>query len=278
MNPRKNRKRENSKSRGVRIHKTAALLVLFCLCVGGISMVSARYIKQTEIKSKAVTADEFYFESDLLDGNTHEVVATNDENGTATASVTVRLKNYADELRYSGITIEYTLAVSPADGVQIQYGSNAVTSSEATHTLEKNKQSQEDITLSGLKPGKSYTVTATTQGNTYQKTLTGTIKVTAPDQSVYASLKDETQYIEVTVWTTDYSESVKLTYGNIGLLPDNTDAKLQNAVSSGSTITENNWRANTSHVFRFFKSDTNKSYQVTVDNESKEVTVSEKQQ
>lgn len=282
MNLQKNTKREHGKVRGARIDKTVALLVLFCLCIGGISMVSAKYMKQNETKNNAATASEFYFESDLLDGKVHEIVPT-DNNGT-TASVTVRLKNYADELRYSEVAIEYTVTVTEQDdtsvsGVQIKYP-NSDDNTTAQHIIAAEEKNHADVTLSGLQAGHNYIVTATTN-NLYQKTLTGTIKVAQPDTSVYASISDKTQYIEVTIWTTDYAGAVKLNYGNIGLIPDNTDTKMVDAKSTGGTIAEGNWGANTSHVFRFFKTDVNKQYQVTVNNEnneSKEVTVSEKQQ
>lgn len=273
MNPQKNKKIENIKIRGVRINKTVALLVLFCLCIGGISLVSARYIKQTDTNNNSVAAKEFYFESDLLDGGTHEVVAT--DNGTA--SVTIRLKNYVDELRYSETQIDYSVEVQEADNDSKLEKSNITNQTGNIATGEKHTQ---DVTISNLQAGKTYKVTATTN-NIYQKTLSGTIKVTAPDTKVYAEISSNTdQYIEVTVWTTDYTGNIAMTYDNKTLLPDNTDEKMKDVLSENNTFYSENWGANTSHVFRFFKT-TNaagKTYQVTVnnDNDSKEVTVSEK--
>ena len=269
MNPQKNRKIEDNKSRGVRMNKTVALLVLFCLCIGGISLVSARYIKETKTDNNSAAAEEFYFESDLLDRTTHEVVAT-EENG-ATASVTIRLKNYVDELRYSDRTIDYTVAVTEEESNTSVPDNNI---ENKTGTIATGDCNYKDVTLKELQAGKSYTVTATTN-NAYQKTLTGTIKVAGTDDKVYASISDRTEYIEVTVWTTDYEGTVTLTYADIGLVPDNTDTKMNGQLSTGGTITENNWKANTSHVFRFFKNDTAKKYQVATD-DNKEVTVSAK--
>lgn len=272
MNPQKNRKRKTDKGRSRHINKTVLLLVLFCLCVGGIALVSAKYIKQNVTKNNSAMASEFYFESDLLDGKEHEVVATED-NGK-TAKVTLRLKNHVDELRYSETEIDYTISVVQKDGtkaedVTIDQENGTIAAGKATNDRQTHDV---DVTLSGLKAGETYTVTATTD-NTYHKMLSGTIKVLLSDTKLYASISDKTQYIEVTVWTTDYAGEVKVTYGNIGLIPDNTDAKLKNAKSTGGTITESDWKENTSHVYRFFKSDVNKNYRVTVSN--KEVTVSE---
>lgn len=279
-NPQNNKKVQNNKGRGAGWNKTVVLLVLFCLCIGGISMVSAKYIKENTTKNNSATAKEFYFTSDLLDGKQHEITPT--ENNGKMANVTIRLKNHIDDLRYSETEIKYKVSVTEKDAetssdtaedVYIAYGTEESADVNGLYTLEAGKKEDVDVTLSNLQAGKTYTVTATTD-NIYKKTLMGTIKVSEPDTKIYASLHDETQYIEVTVWTTDYAGTVNLKYGDIGLLPDNTDTKMKDASSKGGTITDNDWKANTSYVFRFFKSDANKEYKVTVND--KEVTVSEK--
>ena len=280
MNPQKNRKRQNNKGRGVRGSKIVALLVLFCLCIGGISMVSAKYIKQNNTKNNSATAKEFYFESDLLDGKEHEVVATKAADGTATASVTIRLKNYADELRYSETEIQYEVSVTEknsdegtdTDPNEQSEDSNIVITGD-TGTIDAGAKNHADVTLSNLEAGKTYVVTAATS-NIYQKTLTGTINVVAPDDTLYAYVRDNTQYIEVTVWTTDYAGEVTLKYDNKTLLPDNTDTKMRDVSTTNATFYQGSWEANTSHVFRFFKTNEKNTYQVTVN--GTEVTVSEK--
>lgn len=276
-NPQKNRKKQNNKGRSVVGNKPVVLLVLFCLCIGGISMVSAKYIKQNATKNNSATAKEFYFTSDILDGHTHEITPMNSD-GT-TANVTIQLKNHIDDLRYSETEIKYKVSVTEKDAgtaqnVKIDYGEDSEADSSGYHIIAPGNIQNANITLSNLKAGKTYIVTATTD-NIYKKTLTGTIKVTGADKKVYAAVNDENQYIEVTVWTTDYSGKVSLTYGDIGLLPDNTDTKMKDALAKGSTISETNWDTNISHVFRFFKTDTSKTYQINVNGE--EVTVSEKE-
>lgn len=246
--------------------KAVVFLILFCLCMGAVSMVSAKYLKEIVTKNNSVTAKEFYFESDLLDGKTHKVSPT--DNGTA--KVTVRLKNYADELRYSETAIDYEVTVKESGS---DTAAGGVTIDPPTGILTAESKRYADIVISGLQPGITYTVTATTS-NSYHKTLTGTIEVAAIDRNVHASINDQTQYIEVTVWTTDYSGSITLKYdGNIGLSPDNTDT-LMSQNKTGDLITIDSWKANTSHVFRFFKDNTNESYEVTEN--GTEVTVSAK--
>lgn len=263
MNTNKIKKRKQNKSRGA--NKIVAFLVLFCICIGGIAMISAKYIKQTTTNKNAATAKEFYFESDLLDGDTHEVTPT--DKGTAT--VKIRLKNYVDELRYSETEIQYKISVKETGS---DTEDNDITVKNGSGTIETGAKHYADIELSNLQAGKSYTITATTD-NIYHKTLKGTIEVSKPDTDINASVHDETQYIEVTIWTNDYSGNVTLSYGNsIGLSPDNTDSKMKGK-TTGETITID-FKANQSHVFRFFKENTDAKYDVQIN--GKEVTVIEK--
>ena len=273
MNPQKNSKGKNNKGRGARVNKVVALLVLFCVCIGGISMVSAKYIKQRDLDDNSAKAQEFYFESDLLDGGEHEIVATKDAVGNVTGSVTIRLKNYVDELRFSETEIVYDVSVKKTDtNTDTDTLLPASSIQNKSGTIAAGSKQKQDVTISNLEPGKTYLVTAVTD-NIYKKTLQGTIKVLAPDENVNAAVNDQTEYIEVTVWTTDYTGEVTLNYGNIGLIPDNTNAKMRGASSTGGRISESNWEANTSYVFRFFKTDTDQKYDVAVS--GTEVTVSE---
>ena len=233
-------------------------------------MVSARYIQQHDTDKNSVSAKEFYFESDLLDGGTHEIIPT--ENGGTTASVTIRLMNYVDELRYSGTKIDYTVTATEKSNGTALADTNI---GNRTGTIDTDAKHYADVTLSNLQAGKTYTVTATTS-NIYKKTLTGTIEVASADTAIHASISNNTdQYVEVTVWTTDYAGEVKVSYGDIGLIPDNTDSMMDGKVSTGGTITKADWGTNTSHVFRFFKTTASTTYQTSVS--ETEVTVSAKQ-
>lgn len=267
MSPHKNQNRKNRKDRSAHRNMAAALLVFFCFCVGGIAMVSAKYIRQTTTKKNAVTAKEFYFESDLLDGKEHEIIPT--ENQGTTASVTIRLKNHVDALRYSDTAIAYTLSVRESGS---DSSATDVTITNGSGTIATGSVQDADVKLEGLQKGKTYVVTATTN-EVYAKTLTGILKIAEPDANVYASIHNENQYIEVIVWTTDYAGTVSLQYAD-SLIPDNTDSKMQTTFTTNEKkITDTTWESNTSHVYRFFKSDTTKRYKVSVND--KEVTVSE---
>ena len=244
---------------GSRISKTTAVLILFCVLLVCITAgVTARYMQKTENNDTAV-AKEFYFTSDLLDGNTHEIAPLDtDSKGNVTGSVTITLMNHADALRFSEVDINYSVSVSESSEVTISPQSGKINSGEDHDATVK---------ISGLQPGKTYKVTAKTN-NTYSKTLTGTIKVNDIDSKLHASLADKTQYIEVNVWSVDTAHNdVTLTYC-AGLIPDNTDSLMASAKtaadSSGQSISSIKLDKNTSHMFRFFRADTSSSYNVSV--------------
>ncbi len=254
---------------GTRISKTTAFLILLCvLSVFILAGVTAMYIQKTD-KNDVAVAKEFYFKSDLLDGNTHTIAPTD----SGTGSITITLMNHEDALRYSEVDIEYTVSVKEDAGSDSTASSNgdksSITIDEATGTISKDDVNDKAVTISGLQPGRTYTVTATTN-NTYSKTLTGTIKVNAIDSALHASVADKTQYIEVNVWSVDTAhEDVTLTYC-AGLIPDNTDSLMAgaNTVSdegAESSISAGKLDKNTSHMFRFFKTDTSLNYNASVD-------------
>ena len=142
--------------------------------------------------------------------------------------------------------------------------------------LDGGKISDQSITVSGLQPGESYFVTAATS-NTYEKTLTATIKVNPIDNKVYCDLSDEGTYINVTVWTDDYAGDINLAYP-AGLIPDNTDswmADWSRASGEMNTVTLTNMGANASHVFRFFKENAENTYSASssVSNNERTVTI-----
>lgn len=280
---------------GTRISKTTAFLILFCVLLVLITAgVTARYIQKTD-KNDVAVAKEFYFKSDLLDGNTHTIAPT-DSDGKG--SITITLMNHADELRYSEVDIDYTVSVeevtdssgssgtassnsdasNTGTGTAVQAGdgnsstttASGVTIDKPTGKIENGKVNNYEVKISGLQPGKTYKVTATTN-NTYSKTLTGTIKVNPIDSELHASVTDKTQYIEVNVWSVDKEHNVTLTYCE-GLIPDNTDSLMSSAqtattgtlsIPNGSDSTISLGK-NESHMFRFFKTDTSSNYNASV--------------
>lgn len=231
-----NKKRQHPRRRGGILLRACGLAAFIALTAGLVAGVSAKYVHRTETPGQAAAAN-FYFVSDLLDGQTHTVTATEAD---GTASIIFCLQNHADALRYSEVDIAYTVTVDDAN----------VGVSQASGTLEKGEDHDVSITLSGLQPGKTYKVTAKATAP-YAKELTGTIVVAAMDNTVHYQTKDRDAYLEVTVWTVDYSGQVELTYP-AGLIPDNTNPVMRDW-KSGDTSREFSMTENSAYVFRFFK-------------------------
>ena len=228
-------------------HRPGALLcacgLLAFMAVFALAGASAKYLHKTETQGQAVAA-EFYFTSDLL-GETaanHTVTAL-DADGTA--SVTFRLQNHADELRYAAVDIAYTVTAENTSGA-------ACTVTPDSGKMPAGEGHDAAITLSGLKPGQTYTVTARATAP-YTAELTGTVTVRSSNNEVRCTVEDKTQYVEATVRTVDYSGTVQLTYP-AGLIPDNTDPLMDGWQTGGDTTKEFTMGPNSAHVFRFFKS------------------------
>lgn len=261
------------KKRQTKGNKTIKLLILFCIVMAMSAVVAAKYIDQTA-NNDAVTAKEFYFTSDILDGQAHKITA---DQSDQTAKINIQLTNHADELRFSEVDIDYVVTLKDqTNGKDIAL--NNTNSANATGKIGKGKCNEKSVTISGLEPGKTYEITATTN-NTYRKTLKGTVEVSDTDNKIHQKILDEKEYIEVTIWTVDYSGEIKLEYPQ-GLIPDNTDewmAAAKSATDTSQTLTleSDKIKENTSHTFRFFKENTDSTYNVRVDNEGKKVTISE---
>lgn len=209
------------------------LLVAVFLTVGGLY---AKYIYQKTVLG-SVNSPKFYFVSDKLTkaGAEHTLNAD-------TESFEFRLFNYADSLRFSDDAINYTVTVTPNDGITVTPMSGSIVGGAVNEAL---------IRIEGLENGKTYTVTAV--GNAgFKETLTATVTVKEGDKTLYKNLNlDEDAYILLTVWTGSIEGEVTISYPK-GLIPDNTDPMMAGAEVGPSSFILPFGKKN-SHTFRFFK-------------------------
>ncbi len=221
--------KKNSKiSRKKVIISTVAVVLSLCLLAVG--MLVAKYLNEKN-SNGLVTAKNFYFTSNLLDGEEHKLAP-------GSASFTFTLGNHEDDLRYSEVDIEYTVTVD----------NGATVESNGTGTLASGSVKDAEVTVSNLQPGTTYTVTAVGTGG-YSKTLTATIVVPAKEAQLYQYQDSSSgEYTLLTVWNEgDEAGNVTVAYTGI---PDNTNSDMRD------------WRTNESHsvtiepheskVFRFF--------------------------
>ena len=191
-----------------------------------------------------LTAKSFYFSSDYLtaDGAEYDL-------NPGTTSVSFTLKNCADDLRFAEDDIAYTVT------------STGGTLSAENGTLTGGEVNSEMITLSGLQPGKSYTVTAVGKAG-YQQTLSATFEVLADPQEAYLNLSSTDNYVLLTVWTRNLTGEAVISFP-AGLIPDNTDPVMAGIANynkdtfayDAGTLTDaaSFGAAYSSHTYRFFK-------------------------
>ena len=120
-------------------------------------------------------------------------------------------------------------------------------------TLTGNTRSNVEVTLSGLKKGEEYTVTATA-ANGYTKTLSATFKVRDVAEGFYRNISESDPYVILTIWTENIEGEVIVKFPS-GLIPDNTCSGMENVKTSDGQFT---FIAEeySSYEFRFFKTST----------------------
>lgn len=198
-------KRHLSRKNLIVLSVVAALL--FAFAAGGIY---GKYTHQST-GSGLVTSEEFYFESNVLAEADAYGEFPRYELAAGTGSITFNLNNFADDLRYTGYDIVYGINVS-GEGVTINDSNGGGITGGA-----KNSST---ITLSNLKDGTTYIVTAATT-NGYAKTLGARLEVVAPANGIFAYLDttSDSHYVELILWTEDTSGTVTVTAPS-GLIPD----------------------------------------------------------
>lgn len=230
-----------------RKHRGIFLWVLALILVGAsVWGVSAKYIQQRE-QDLLAQAKMFYFTSDLLKEEGAQYTLNPD-----TESVTFKLKNHIDALRYSEDDIQYDVYVN-----DVKLGNTAsLTSANQT----------DEITIH-VEPGNTYVVRAV--GNAgYQKVLTATFEVLPYATGFYKHLVDEpnSHYVLLTVWTQNLSGDVTVSFP-AGLIPDATDPDLDDIQNyTGGHYTQGSvalsFGVYSSKTYRFFKENPESTYSV----------------
>ena len=248
-----------NKFRFSRKHLVIPALFAVAVLIAALEGVSAKYMKDIGNTSAVVQAKEFYFSSDLLavGGKTYPL-------NPGTKSITIKLYNFDDELRYSETDISCTLAVTGGpDG-------NPATISSANVTLTGGKKSESSIILSNLQDGGTYTITAIGTGG-YEKILSATFEINHQGKNAYKYLEMDPSgaFVLLTVWTEDVSGDVSISIP-AGFIPDTTDSTLagmQNyRTDSGKYQPVNGYKAGalgvySSHTYRFFMEESFAQYE-----------------
>ena len=193
----------------------------------------AIYVRSTGFNG-VVSSNKFYFESDLLDESnpTYEL-------NSETTEVTFNVRNYLDSYRISEVDIVVTVTASGG------------TLNKTDITLTKNSECTEVITLSNLIPGNTYEVSVKGSAG-YEKELKAKFFVRSTDAGIYKYVDESNPaYILLTVWSTDKSGDVVISFNGADIVPDKTWSTLIDFDLSLTTINLH-VEEYTSHVYRFF--------------------------
>ena len=230
---------------------TMALLAAAAVAVsaGGLT---ARYVHQRSAMN-AIAANEFYFTSDLLteSGETYKLAQ-------GTTELELEVRNYADDLRWSGTDIEYTYTVTK-DG-----DSSAAVTGSGKIVKQTTSKSSSKIEISGLSEG-TYTIVAESTAP-FVKSLQGKFEIPKEDSGIEWKVEDSesSPYALLTVKTKEYTGDIKIEWPD-NVIPDTT----KDAFSEVVTWNESTYKGDTltlhvekisSYTFRFFKQDVNADY------------------
>lgn len=238
----------------------AIMMFAGVIACGGAAGLAARYVHR-ESGSAVALSNQFYFTSDYLSetGNSYTLAP-------GTTAVTIQLRNYADDYRWSDRNITYQVRVTRENPNETLEGLSYANAG----TLERADAvgTNQNFTISGLRPGTYHVAVEST--SPFSQTLRGTFTVQEQDEAVHYSVSDRegSPYVILRVSTKGYEGGVIINWPN-GLIPDASDPVLAN-VNTYDEAT-GNYRAGdviikafgryASESYRFFKEDTAKTYQ-----------------
>lgn len=227
--------KKNSKTSRKKVIISTVAVVL-SLCALTVGMLVAKYLNEKS-SDGLVRAKNFYFTSNLLDGEEHTLAP----DSTGSTSVTFTLGNHEDDLRFSEVDIEYTVTLDDGSTVK-EIDKGTLPANGAVNDVE--------VTVSGLQEGKTYTVTAVGKGG-YTKTLTATIVVPAKAAQLYYHIDNSAgEYTLLTVWNEGDKEGhVQIKYAGI---PDNTNPDMAEWRTGDNNNHSVMIKPHESKVFRFF--------------------------
>ena len=218
------------------------VVLLFAMLITG---VVAKYVYQNG-GMNIIVSREFYFSSNLLKEKGADYILNPN-----VSEITFTLGNHRDALRWAEDDISYKITVS---------GEGALSETSGTLVRKTDATTVKTITLSGLQPGKKYTVTATGKAG-YKKILSATFTVGTSEEKVFKYL-DATNdaYVLLTIWTENVAGNLQIQFP-AGLIPDNTDPIMEEITNFSGGIYNNGSVTdgvsfaiiNSSRTYRFFK-------------------------
>lgn len=238
-------------SRGKRLISRKTLIicavVAALLCAYAAGGIYGKYTHQST-GDGLVTAKEFYFESDVLEEKSSIGTYPSYDLAPGTDSITFQLQNFADALRFAGHNIAFKIDVVTS-GTAPSVTINGKSATEGTITAASETGVSVPVTISGLKTGQTYTVTATTVGG-YFKELKASFTVGGSATGIYTYLDTaaDSHYVELIIWSENATGTVSVDAPS-GLIPDISHG----AIPTSVVFSVENGNINGSYKFRYFR-------------------------
>lgn len=228
--------------------KNILLIISFVIFLGFFSYSLAKYISNRR-QDFLYEANAFYFESNYLNDIASVKSYTLE---TGIDYVEFNIQNNIDQLRYSDVTINYTVTLTDLEGNPVQDKSGSIVS-PITSTLTKGSIRTNTHRFSNLQDG-IYVVNAVST-RPYAKTIRGNFIIENNNTTISYSVTDtaSSPILQLTVNTNDYAGNIRITWP-AGVTPDNTNP-LFTDVTSGYTSSSKviSVVKNGEYTFQFFK-------------------------
>ena len=238
--------KQKKQSKYIRAVIVTVLLTVIVAAIGG---AVAKYVNERDGVTP-ISSQAFFFESNYLKTNNLTYKLNSDTN-----QISIELYNFENDNRISEMDCTYTVTVASADGSAFKVDDETVTQKTFSHTTVKNQKDSFSFSLSELSPGKTYTVSATSDGG-YKKTLSATFETRAAQATgIFMNVQDTEHYVLLTVWTENSVGMASIQFPT-NLIPDATDPILRYVTSaSGNFTDDSSFSENGAHSrsYRFFK-------------------------
>lgn len=184
-----------------------------------------------------IESSAFYFASDIA-GIEKKFFSTENWNGDSELQINFDVENYENQSLITKKDIKYTISVEKIDDTNNEitaeiYKYNTKISGE--QTLTGNALSTNDYVIKVSKNNSTITATAfnlkvkITSVSPYKKELVGNIKINIPQENneISTLLKDNGDYVSLSIKTNDYLEDKIITYDTTKLVLDRANILLK---------------------------------------------------
>lgn len=224
-------------------------IIIIVIVLSGITVpILGKYLLEKS-GQLGIQADDFYFTSDLLEEPSTNNTFPEYTLGKGIDTISFKLNNYEDSLRFTKTDIKYNITVTNSLDVKVYETTGTITTGS-----EKNSVS---INIPSLETGTYIVVVNST--SPYSKTLKGKFIIQELDNEISYTVSDGvgSTVVMLTISVNDYSGPINIKWPT-GVSPDNSDPLLSGAIDCDNYTV--NFNSYSEYTFVFFKTDSNQVY------------------